>query len=158
MAEVQSSGSQAVWPPKQKESNNGSYSSSRICAEGIWPSPNVNVSFSLFADSQEGNKDVTMGSVLPSFSSPPSKPSNGLVHDQLETGKKAESSSCFRLFGYVVPNSTAASLREKEPMYTTACCGAKGAILAAASELDQEMDVSKISKELMQVVPEIPPN
>ncbi|PRQ58506.1 putative transcription factor ARF family [Rosa chinensis] len=158
VAEVQSSGSQAVWPPRQKESNGSSYSSSRICAEGIWPSsPKVNVSLSLFADSQEGNKNVSMGSTPPSFPSPPSKPSNGPVHDQLETGKKSESSSGFRLFGYDVPNSITARFREREPMFTTVCCGAKGPILAAASELDQDLEISKISKEQMQVVSEMPP-
>ncbi|KAL6128548.1 hypothetical protein ACLB2K_071903 [Fragaria x ananassa] len=157
VAEVQSCGSQVVWPPKQKDSNGSGYCSSRICAEGIWPSSsNVNVSLSLFADSQEGNKNATMGSMLPSFSSPCSKPSNGSVHDQLDTGKKFESSG-FRLFGYDVPKAITANLREKEPMFTTVCSGAKGPILATASELDQDPNISKISKEQMQLISEIPP-
>lgn len=159
VAEVQSSGSQAVWPLRQKESNGCSYSSSRICAEGIWSSsPNVNVSLSLFADSQEGNKNVTMGSMPPSFPSPlSSKPSNSPVHERLETAKKSESSSGFRLFGYDVPNSITARLQEREPLLSTVCCAAKGPILAAASELDQDLDISKLSKEHKQVVSEIPP-
>ncbi|XP_050385256.1 auxin response factor 18 [Argentina anserina] len=154
VAEVQSSGSQAAWPPRQKESNGSSYSSRIICAEGIWSySPNVNVSLSLFADSKEGNKNVTTGSTLPGFSSPPSKPCNGSVQDQLETGKKSESSSGFRLFGYDVPNSTTASLHERESMFTTASCGAKGPNLAA----DQGLDNAQISKDHMQVLPDMPP-
>jgi auxin response factor len=79
------------------------------------------------------------------------------VHEWLETAKNSESSSGFRLFGYDVPNSITARLQEREAMLSTVCCGAKGPIMAAASELDQDLDISKLSKENKQVVSEIPP-
>ncbi|KAM2932860.1 hypothetical protein FF1_040881 [Malus domestica] len=82
--EVQTSGSQVVWPLRQKESNSSSYSSARVCSEGIWPSsPHVDVPLSLFPDSKESSKNVIAGSVLSSIASPIlSKPNNVLIHDQ----------------------------------------------------------------------------
>ncbi|XP_068315654.1 auxin response factor 18 isoform X2 [Pyrus communis] len=157
--EVQSSSSQIVWPMRQKESNSNSYSSSRVCSDGIWPSsPNVNVSLSLFPDSKESNKNVTMGSVLSSFASPiTSKPNNVPMHDQVEKGKKSGTSG-FRLFGCNLTNNTKTTCpQEIEPVFKTMPSGAKGPIPADAFESDQILDVLKLSKEQKQVILEASP-
>ncbi|XP_009375411.2 auxin response factor 18 isoform X2 [Pyrus x bretschneideri] len=157
--EVQSSSSQIVWPMRQKESNSSSYSSSRVCSDGIWPSsPNVNVSLSLFPDSRESNKNVTMGSVLSSFASPiTSKPNNVPMHDQVEKGKKSGTLG-FRLFGCNLTNNTKTTCpQEIEPVFKTMPSGAKGPIPADAFESDQILDVSKLSKEQKQVIFEASP-
>ncbi|BFG22181.1 hypothetical protein CerSpe_084550 [Prunus speciosa] len=161
--EVQSSGSQVVWPLRQKESNSNSYSSSRIYSEGIWPSsPHVNVSLSLFPDSKEGNKNVTTGSVLSSIASrvsskASSKPSNTLIPGQVGKEKKSDSSDLW-LFGYnLTNNSKTVSPPESEPVCKTMSCGGKGPITAAAFEVDQDLDVSKLSKEQKQVISEASP-
>ena len=70
VAKVQSSSSEVVWPLREKESNDIWYSRSKMCTEGIQSSLNLDLSLSLFGVSQEGNKNVFMGSRPPSFSSP----------------------------------------------------------------------------------------
>ncbi|KAM2483502.1 hypothetical protein ACFX1W_041125 [Malus domestica] len=157
--EVQTSGSQVVWPLRQKESNSSCYSSARVCSEGIWPSsPHVDVPLSLFPDSKESSKNVIAGSVLSSIASPIlSKPNNVLIHDQVEKGKKSDSSG-FWLFGCNLSNNTKTTCpQEIEPVFKTMPSGAKGPIPADAFESDQGLDVSKLSKEQKQVILEASP-
>ncbi|KAK6260536.1 hypothetical protein SCA6_015010 [Theobroma cacao] len=160
--EVQSSETQVMWPIRQKEIDNclvnssGGYNS-RTRPENVWPPPHVNVSLNLFRDSMDdNNKTGTPRTVLAGYaSSVQSRPSNGLMLDQVEKAKKSETSTSCRLFGFnLTDSSSAAGPLDKEQTSTTVDYnGVKGSTLAA-SDVDQNPETSKPSKEQKLVASE----
>ncbi|KAJ0051467.1 hypothetical protein Pint_00602 [Pistacia integerrima] len=155
--EDQSSESQVLWPLRQKELdsnhlNGSNVCSSRVAPEGIWPtSPHLSVSLNLFRDTTD-NKNSAARSNLSSFSS---RPSDGLLNDQAEKGKKSETSMGCRLFGIDLKhNSNIATPLAKEVIDSTfdSYC-IKGSI-PAASDSDKAQNSDFLKKELKQVTSE----
>lgn len=120
----------------------------------------MNVSLNLFPDSAEENKALTTWSSVSGYASPiPSRQSNGLMHEQVEKGKKYENSVGCRLFGIDLTSNSNAAAPEKEPVHSTVDCSGTKVSVPATGEADraQSMDVSMSSKEQKQVVPEALP-
>ncbi|OMO64276.1 hypothetical protein CCACVL1_21900 [Corchorus capsularis] len=159
--EVQSNESQVMWPMRQKEMDsslvNGNYNS-RTRPENAWPpSSHVNVSLNLFHDSMDdNNKTGTPRTVLTGYaSSVQARPSNDVLHDQVEKGNKTETSTGCRLFGFNLTDSTgAAGPSDKEQASTTVDYNRVKGSIPAASDFDQNPETSKASKEQKQVVSE----
>ncbi|KAE8708658.1 Auxin response factor 9 [Hibiscus syriacus] len=161
--EVQSSESQVMWPMRQKEADygliniSGAYNS-RICPENAWPrSPLLNVSLNLFPDSL-GDKNKTkipQTVVMEHASSFQSEPSHGLKQEQVEKGKKSETSTGCRLFGFNLTDSTSvAAPTDKEQASTTVGHNCVTESLPDVSHTDQNPETVKSSKELKQVASE----
>ncbi|XVF73011.1 hypothetical protein PTKIN_Ptkin12aG0167300 [Pterospermum kingtungense] len=154
--EVQSSESQVMWPMRQKEidnsliSSNGIYNS-RTRVENPWPpSHHLNVSLNLFPDSMDddNNQSGTPQTVLTGYASRQSK---GLMHDQVEKGKKSEPSTGCRLFGFnLTEKPGASSLSDKEHVGTIVDYNDVRGSIPAASHIDQNHETS----EQKQVAPE----
>lgn len=160
VTEVQSSESQVLWPPKPKEINgnvihNSSCGSSIGRPEGLWP-PSVNVSFNLFHDLKEDGKTVSTRSILSGYNtSLASRPSNSLISDQVEKGKRTEVSIGCRLFGIDLTSNSKTTLEKSCPSISST--SVKGPIAAAAvSEADriQNLEASKSSNDQKQVLPD----
>lgn len=101
MSESELSESQAVCPPNQKD-NNGTYIISRGLTDGSWMS-----SMNLFREPAEAKKYVIYPFVMPEYVSPvSSRASNNVVKDQMERGKRSETSTGCRLFGIDLRNSS----------------------------------------------------
>ena len=153
--EVQSSESQVMWPMRQKEIDNslinssGGYNS-RTRSEIAWP-PHANVSLNLFPDSMDDNsKTGTPQTVLTGYaSSVQSGQSKGLMHDQVEKGKKSETSTGCRLFGFNLTERTSAfALPDKEQASTTVDYNGVRWSIPAASHIDQNPETSKEQKQV----------
>ncbi|GLU00831.1 hypothetical protein SLE2022_181700 [Rubroshorea leprosula] len=162
--EVQSSESQVIWPMRQKETDsnhvgsNCSYTS-KVHAESTWLPSHTNVSLNLFPDAMGENKTPTSRPFLSGYPSPaPLRPSNGAVHDQVDIGKKSESSTGCRLFGINLSNSSG-SPPEKEPASATVNSSClRGPVLATLdADRVQNVDSSKAFKEQKQVSVEASP-
>ncbi|KAF9616419.1 hypothetical protein IFM89_029673 [Coptis chinensis] len=105
--EIQSSESQIVWPPKQKDGNlfnNSSTCSSRNLPEGARSSaPLLKVPLNLFQDVDEDHKtDSAWGLSGYSMHDQSPKPKN----DLFETGRKPEIAGGCRLFGFELTSNT----------------------------------------------------
>ncbi|XVF22360.1 hypothetical protein REPUB_Repub12eG0166000 [Reevesia pubescens] len=148
---------------EQKDIDNGLVNrsggyNSRTRPENAWPpSPHVNVSLNLFPDSMDDhNKTATPQTVLTEYASPvQSRPSNGMIHDEVEKGNKFETSAGCRLFGFnLTDGASAAAPQDKEqPSTTVDYNGVRGSI-PVASHVDQNPETSKSSKEQKQVASE----
>ncbi|XP_010266558.1 PREDICTED: auxin response factor 9-like [Nelumbo nucifera] len=160
-AEGQSSDTQVVWPPKQKEKssivNSNSNCSSRNRPEGTWSSsPLVNVSLNLFQDRTEDGKSVPAWSVLSRISTTDSsKLSNSTLHDPMENGKKSEPSSGCRLFGIeLINNSNVVAPADKTLPGPVGVANATTEMLhsvtVSEADSDQKSELSKASKEQKQ--------
>ena len=161
VTEVQSNESQVLWPMKPKEINgniihNSNCGSSIGRPEGIWPPPSVNVSLNLFQDLKEDSKTVSTRSILSGYNtSLASRPSNTLISDQVEKGKRTEDSIGCRLFGIdLTRNSKTTPLEGSCPSISSS--SVKGPTRAVVSEADriQNLDASKSSNDQKQVLPE----
>ncbi|KAJ9171522.1 hypothetical protein P3X46_014880 [Hevea brasiliensis] len=158
-AEAQSCVSQVVWSMRQKEIdssvlNGSSCCNSRVRPEGIWPpSPHMNVSLSLFPDSADDNRKITQSFVSGYSSSVPLRQSDGLMHDQVEKGKKYENSVGCRLFGIDLTNNYSAAGSPEEALCTTVDPNGTRRPVAAPDDFDKahNMDVSKSSKQQKQI-------
>lgn len=157
--EVQSSEGQVMWPLRQKEIDNSLLSSSgsfnsRARVENAWsPSPHLNVSLNLFSDSMDdNNRSGTPQTVLTGYvPSVQSRQSKGLMHDQVEKGKKSETSTGCRLFGFnLTDNPSASSLSDKEHARATVDYNDVRGSIPAASHMNQNPETS----EQKQVAPE----
>ncbi|XP_022770596.1 auxin response factor 18-like isoform X1 [Durio zibethinus] len=161
--DVQSSESKVMWSMRQKEIDNSLINSSggynpRTRPENAWPpSPHMNVSLNLFPDSiDDSNKTGTPQTVLAGYaSSVQSRQSKGLMHDQVEKGKKSKISTGCRLFGFNLTDSTSASVPpDKEQASTTVDYNGVRGLIPAASHIDQNPETLKSSKEQRQVASE----
>ncbi|KAG4192101.1 hypothetical protein ERO13_A07G136900v2 [Gossypium hirsutum] len=140
--EIQSSESQVIWGMRQKEADY-----SRGYNSNAWPhSPLVNVSLNLFPNSvsdknrTEKPQTTLTGYALPSLS----RPSKGLMHDQVEKGKKSEISTGCRLFGFNLTDTISAVIpTDKEQTNTTVDHNGVWGYLAAASHIDQNPETAK---------------
>ncbi|XVF33149.1 hypothetical protein REPUB_Repub17cG0143300 [Reevesia pubescens] len=154
--EVQSSENQVMWPMRQKEIDNSLVSSSggynsRTRPENAWPHSHVNVSLNLFPNSMDdNNKTGTQRTVFTGYaSSVQSRPSNVLMHDQVEKGKKSESSTGCRLFGFnLIDSANAAAPPEKEQASITVDHNGVRGSIPAASHIDQNPETSKEQKQV----------
>ncbi|KAL8115069.1 hypothetical protein AgCh_021771 [Apium graveolens] len=98
--ESERSKSQAVCPPNQKDKN-GTYILSGGLSDGSWKNP-----MNLLHELAEAKKYAIHPSVMPKYNSPvSSRASNSLVKDQIERGKRSETSTGCRLFGIDLRNS-----------------------------------------------------
>lgn len=140
-ADVQSCDSQVVWSTRQKEIdgslvNSSGGCNSRVRQEGIWSSTPVNVSLSLFADSAEDNKTVLS-----------SRPKSGVMHDQVEKGKKSEISAGCRLFGINLTEKSSASATHPAVDSSTA----QGPVpVTDVADKDRDLEASSSAKEQKQ--------
>ncbi|KAL5572134.1 hypothetical protein UlMin_021731 [Ulmus minor] len=143
-ADVQSSNSQVVWPPRQMETPNSNYFGSMVRTEGNWPSsPRMDMSLNLFSDSTGDNKSASARSMLSSYGSPvSSRPTNGLMQNHMEKPMKPEASTGCRLFGInLTRNFITASPPEKDPACSVlASSGALGSTPAPPSDTDKAQD------------------
>ncbi|OVA14720.1 AUX/IAA protein [Macleaya cordata] len=163
--EVQSSESQDVWPPKQKENVGNLFNSSSngICSPRVQPEAHANVSLDLFQDMLKDDRTVSMwpGLLGYSISDHSSKPRNDSMVDQVEQGKKSETPSGYRLFGIeLINNKNIPAHIVKEPPNETivSSISTEGTAPStiSGSESDQQSALSNASKEqqgLFQVSP-----
>ncbi|XP_050237201.1 auxin response factor 18-like [Mercurialis annua] len=168
-AEVQSSDSQVVWSMRQKEIDSNlisgnSFCGSKVRPEDIWTSsPRMNISLGLFSDSADDRRTITSKSFISGYASPiPSRQSNGLLHDQIENGKKCENSAGCRLFGINLTgnSSDAGPPQDRDALLLNIDSnGTRGSPLAVGgSDEVQKMDASKVaSKEQKEVASEVMP-
>ncbi|CAK9136911.1 unnamed protein product [Ilex paraguariensis] len=160
--EVQSKVSQVVWPPRQKEldsniPNSSNLRSSRGNPDGMRPtSVLMNGSLNLFRETEE-KKNVLTRSVVSDYTSPvSSRASNGLMLDQVDKGRKPDTSTSCRLFGFDLRNNSNPVLPpEKEVASPNVVPGSgiEHPTPATVSEADrhENPDLSKSSKEKKQV-------
>ncbi|KAI4328927.1 hypothetical protein L6164_021241 [Bauhinia variegata] len=142
VAEVQSKENQVIWPMMQKEINckpmNGknSASCSRVRVEGMWSSSSHLHASSNFFPS---NNNAVMGrSSITGYAPVSSRPSDSLVHEQVENGKKSENSPGIMLFGVDLKNNNTISPRDKEMGRPTMVpSGPKESIIVAACETER---------------------
>ncbi|XP_042506562.1 auxin response factor 11-like [Macadamia integrifolia] len=167
-AEAQSNESQVLWPPMQKEGKGNLISGSNSCrsktwTDGVWrPSPQVDVSLSLFQESAEDHKTGITCSFPHGISTlDTSKPSNNML-DLVDTGKKPEMSSGCRLFGFNlvnVPNVPAST--EKGLSYpmsvSSATTDGSNPATGSGADSDQKSDLSKAPKEQRQCLLQVSP-
>ncbi|KAK6137081.1 hypothetical protein DH2020_029180 [Rehmannia glutinosa] len=133
--DVQSSENQVFWPPKQKEIN-------------VWSHVNA---LSLFRESTEDNKNVTIRSALPDYLSPVSSKATNCL-DQVQGIKTFENASACRLFGIDLRNN---SNNNPRPNIVSDCDAT-----LKRSETDglQKVDLLNSSKERKHVQIEVSPN
>ncbi|PIN24552.1 hypothetical protein CDL12_02737 [Handroanthus impetiginosus] len=92
--DVQSGENQVFWPPKQKDPG------------GLWSSvSHVNGSLSLFRESADDNKNVSVRSSCPDYQSPVSSRTSNCL-DHVEGIKKVETAPACRLFGIDLRNNS----------------------------------------------------
>ncbi|KAK8500396.1 hypothetical protein V6N12_013920 [Hibiscus sabdariffa] len=161
--EVQSSESQVMWPMRQKEADYGRISSSggynsRTRPENAWPhSPFLNVSLNLFPDSLgDKNKTKTPQTAITCYASSfQSAPSHGQKQEQVEKGKKPETSTGCRLFGFNLTDSTsAAAPTYKEQASTPVDLNCVRESLPDVFHTDQIPETANSSKEQKHVASE----
>ncbi|XP_042498844.1 auxin response factor 9-like isoform X2 [Macadamia integrifolia] len=167
--EAQSNESQVLWHPKQNEAkgsliNSGNSRSSKAWTDGGWLlSQQVDVSLNLFQESAEDRKTGISCSFLPGFSNlDASKRSNNLMLDPVDTRKKPEMASGYRLFGIDlanipdIPGST-----EKTPScpmsVSSATIDGSTPLAGSGADSDQKSDLSKVSKEQKQCLIQVSP-
>ncbi|KAF5196197.1 Auxin response factor [Thalictrum thalictroides] len=164
--EVQSSESQVVWPPRQKEGsffNNNSTCSSKNPPDGGWPSPVTKVSLNLFQDVNKDDKTVpTWGLSGYSVHDQARKPNDfPVINGPVETGRKPELTGGCRLFGIELTNNSRAPPPVNVPRNQTVITSAgieevvQAPIYGAVS--NRQPEISKVSGEqdqdLLQVSP-----
>ncbi|XP_039046146.1 auxin response factor 9-like isoform X1 [Hibiscus syriacus] len=157
--EVQRSESQVMWPMRQKEADYGLINSnrgynSRIRPENAWPcSPLLNVSLNSLGDKNKTR--IPQAVVTDHAFSFQSGPSHGQKQEQVEKGKKSETSTGCRLFGFNLTDSTsAAAPTDKEQATTTVGHNCVRESLPDVSHTDQNPETVKSLKELKQVASE----
>ncbi|PIA48925.1 hypothetical protein AQUCO_01300067v1 [Aquilegia coerulea] len=164
--EVQSSESQVVWPPRQKEGNlfnNSSTCSSKNLLDGGWPSPLTKASLNLFQDVNVDDKTVPLWGVLGiSGNDQAPKPIDfPVINDPVETGKKPEPTGGCRLFGIELTNNSRAPPPVNVPTNQTviSSAGTEEVVQAPVfgANSNQQSGVSKVSgeqgREFLQVSP-----
>ncbi|KAJ4728098.1 Auxin response factor [Melia azedarach] len=157
-AEVQSCESQVVWPIDGNLANSSNGSNTRIAPEGMWPSsPRLNVSLNLFPDSRNDTKIVAARSPLSVYAS--ARPSNGLIHDQVEKGKKSDTPMGCRLFGIDLKHNSniVAPLGKEIADLIIDSSGIKGPRAASDYDKAQNQDASNSPKEMKQMTAEALP-
>ncbi|KAJ4952355.1 hypothetical protein NE237_029187 [Protea cynaroides] len=161
-AEAQSNESQVLWHSKQNEAKSNLINSGNSCSSTTWtdvgwrPSPQMDVSLSLFQESTDDRKSGITCSFPPGFLTlETSKPSNSMMLDPMDRGKKPEMASGYRLFGINLvnvpdfPDSTKAAL--SCPMsVSSATTDRSTPATVSGGDSDQRSDLSKASKEQNQ--------
>lgn len=166
--EVQSSESQVVWPPKQKEGhlfNHTSSYNSRNLPEGGWPSAPqfTNTSLNLFQDVDEDDKTVSLWG-HPSYENhdhstlPNDLP---VINDPVETPRKPEMTGGCRLFGIELTNIsyTPSPLNVPTNVVILNNAAAEGTQQATGSgaNLGRHSDLLKVSREQNQDLVQVSP-
>lgn len=159
--EVQSNESQVVWPPKQKEGNLFTYSSScnsRNLPEGGWPSAPqfTNTPLNLFQDVEEDDKTVSLWRQL-SYENRDSKtmPNDfAMNNDPVETPRKPETIGGCRLFGIELTNNSFTPPPLNVPTNAVILNHAAAEVIqqatASGANSDRQSDLSKVSREQNQ--------
>ncbi|KAF5734342.1 hypothetical protein HS088_TW16G00791 [Tripterygium wilfordii] len=141
-----------MWHHKQTDINR-SNSMSRTHTDGGWlSSPQLSASQHQFQD-VEDSKSVSGCPILSGYSTPHlSRPNNETTVGAVEIGRKSETATSYRLFGFdLVNHSTSSTHVEKVPALpisisstSTEGCGVSS---LSAFDSDEKSDISKVSKE-----------
>lgn len=136
---------QAVCPTNPKDKN-GTYILSGGLSDGSWKN-----SMNLLHELAEAKKYVIHPSVMPEYNSPvSSRASNSLVKDQIERGKRSETSTGFRLFGIDLRNSNIPSpAKEVKDSFNVADSNKQ-----ASSVAQLEADRAEKKKVLLEAIEE----
>lgn len=154
------SDSHVAWHHKHTDFSSSSNSMSRTQSDGEWlTSPHVKFSQQLFREAMDDNKSISAWPAQSGYSSPhSSKPNNDPLLEQVERGRKMETSTSCRLFGIeLINHAMSYAPSEKVPVSSLTTEGHIVSTVSAAADSDEKSDLSKEFKEKKQEQVQVSP-